>query len=426
MLLRERRRGNPHSADGVSVAAVRELLFSPSPTRFLALFAAVVALGLGAVAAVNLVVDPYSIVGAVDLGLEKPAQEGHDRMVKAFLIARERPDTLLLGTSRAQVMLDPTSPTLAGHRVVNAAVNGGQPRDHLRLFQHARSFAPQRLVLLGLDLLAFDAAARPNVETAEERFAVTRAGTPRPWWMLHDVPAAVLSVDALRASVGTVRKRGRPSYFTALGQRSEGYQQEQLARAGSAPALFEQSERDYLDGYACMHPSLVRPRAAQAAHQHARPDEDLIELLDAARAEGTRVVLYFSPQHPRHLEVIRQAGLERAHLDWRLHLAELARAHGAELFDLGMLGLDDDDAWWESSHARSSLGERALAAIMAGEGRVADLADLARRNAELSAKLHQWRNAHPAEAERIQTLAREVLPGARARRGCGELPAQGM
>lgn len=420
------RRDNPHNADGVSVVAVRELLFSPSPTRFLALFAAVVALGLGAVAAVNLVVDPYSIVGAVDLGLAKPAQEGHDRMVKAFLIARERPDTLLLGTSRAQVMLDPTSATLAGHRAVNAAVNGGQPRDHLRLFQHARSFGEQRLLVLGLDLLAFDAAARPNVESADERFAVTRAGTPRPWWMLHDVPAAILSFDALRASVGTVRKRERPSYFTALGQRSEGYQQEQLARAGSARALFEQSERDYLDGYACMHPSRVRPRAAQAARTQARTDEDLVELLEAARADGTRVVLYFSPQHARHLEVIRQAGLERALFDWRLHLAELARAHGAELFDLGTLGIDDEKAWWESSHARASLGERALAAIMAGDERVTDLADLARRNAVLAAQLDQWRNAHPAEAERIQVLAREVLPEARRRRGCDELPAQSM
>lgn len=410
---------------GGSVAPVAGLEPSPSPSRYLALLTSGALLGLGAVAATNAAVDPYALLGPGTSEVAKPATEGHDRMAKVFLLARERPDTLLLGTSRALVMLDPASPALAGRRAVNAAVNAGQPLDALRTFQHARAFLTPRLVIVGLDLLAFDLGARPNAEFADARFAVSRDGVPRPAWFLHDVPAAFLSWEALRASLGTLRRRDRPSYLTPLGQRTAASLEVEVARYGTAQTYNELSERHYLELYACADP--LRPRHGPGGRPGvADPWADLTQLVHEARGAGARVVLYFSPQHPRHAEVVRQAGLEPAWWEWRARLAELARARGAELYDFSTLALDEDDAWWDSAHARAAVGERVLAAVMAGAERVDPPGALAVADAAAAGALDRWRSAHAEEVQLIQGFAAEILPRARALRGCAQTPGPGM
>lgn len=177
-------------------------------------------------AVVNVVIDPYDVLRIVDhprlrqLLPTRPAQFGHDRMHKAHLVRSERPDGLLLGTSRAQVMLDPTSPLFrlpGAHGVthVNTAVNGAQPYDALRLFQRAQALRPQKLLVYGLDMLSFDAGGKLLASFSEDRLAVDVTGVTQPLSAFADVGATVLSEDALRSALSTIPRRHEPSYLEA-------------------------------------------------------------------------------------------------------------------------------------------------------------------------------------------------------------------
>lgn len=416
-----------------------------APRRFLVVLFGLLAAGMAGTAVVNVVVDPWDVLRVVDhpalvaLLPTRPAQVGRDRLHKAHLVRSERPDGLLLGTSRAQVMLDPESPRLrspgahgASH-VVNAAVNGAQPWEALRLFQHAQALRPQRLLVYGLDMLAFDAGGKVPDDFREDRLAVDADGRPQPLSAWADVGATVLSEDALRAAVSTIRRRHEPSYLRRLGMREPRFQEEERARAGGAHAYFLASERDYLGNYACSHPFAIRtgPRPDDDV-EAPKPLADLARLLEAARAAGTRVRLYVSPVHARHMEVIEAAGLKDAQDRWKGALVALvadfrARGLDVELWDFqGVPGLHDEPpggpSWWESSHATAAVGEQVLAALLgdAPEGFGARLEPATWRQtvARIRALTAAWEPAHPDEAQEIQSLAAEVLPAARRERGC--------
>lgn len=392
-----------------------------APRRFLVVLFSLLALGLAAVAAINVIVDPYDVLRVVDTPWlpNRPAQVGHDRLFKAHLVRSERPDAILVGTSRAQVMLNPSSPSLASFGVehaVNAAVNGAQPYDALRLFQHAHALRPQKLLVYGLDMLAFDAGGQVPDTLDEGRFAVDVQGHAQPLSAFVDVPAVVLSEDALRSSLSTLRKRHQPSYFTRLGQRDARYQEEDRARAGGPHEYFRASERDYLGNYACAHPFRIKGGPALSS---TKPLEDFRKLLDAAREAKVAVRLYFSPVHARHLEVIAAAGLLDAQEEWKAAVRAIVddeRARGLDVVLLDFIGLAFDEApggpsWWESSHATAAVGEQVLAALL-GPGNAAP-------PPQIREAFAAWELGHTEEVKEIQALAGKVLPEERSARGCG-------
>jgi hypothetical protein len=410
-----------------------QLLFAPAPKRMLVV-ALVGALGaLALVAAVNVAVDPYDLwrVAAFQrIAPHKPNVENHDRMHKARLVVRERPDALLVGTSRPQVMLDPKSPALAGYSASNAATNGAQPYDVRRLVEHAEAVRPLKLVIYALDLLAFDEAGTPIPEFAEGRLLVDTKGRAQPSAYVFDVPAAVLSLDALKASLSTARHQDRPSYLTPRGQRDPAFQESTIVKAGSQHALFALSERDYLDSYACWSLGSVDTR--DPLRDPTKPIADLARLIDEVHAGGGELRLYISPMHARHREVIRLAGLDDADDRWRAAIGALVahkRAEGkrVQLWDFTTLAFTDEvpradqpdarmRAWWESSHATAALGEQVLARVMGGDGQTAE--EIVAGSERIRAELADWEREHGGEVEEIRGFAQEILPPLRARPSC--------
>ncbi len=71
---------------------------------------------------------------------------------KPYVVARQQPDALLLGTSRAGASLSSRHPGWQGFNAYNYALPGSTASMQLQSFQHASSAAPIRRVLLSLDL----------------------------------------------------------------------------------------------------------------------------------------------------------------------------------------------------------------------------------------------------------------------------------
>ena len=81
--------------------------------RYLSIWFAATAMLVCAVAAINLVVDPYGLFRLVDrpgFNSIKPTAAGHGAMSKAYQLLRVQPKALILGNSRAEVGLDPNHP----------------------------------------------------------------------------------------------------------------------------------------------------------------------------------------------------------------------------------------------------------------------------------------------------------------------------
>jgi hypothetical protein len=400
-----------------------------SAPRFLLVLTTLTIVGLVGALLVNAFVDPYGIWQWVELpGFpNRPMQRGHDRMYQAALIARTNPDGIVLGTSRAQVMVNPSSPALskAALRVVNAALDGSVPYEARRLMEHAFARASMsqsrlRLVVFGLDLYAFDKSRKPDETHSEARLLISDAGRQQPFARYADVLPSLLSIDALLASGATLLRKDWPSYNLVQGQRDPRFQERGLQQVGGQRALFQASERDYAQNYGCF----------AEAESDAAPYADLRRLIREAASRAAKVRLYISPVHARHAVLVRSAGLSRAENRWKAQLVgavEAAKAGGAdvELWDFTQAAFDEPvpaasdgvsrmQWWWESSHATSALGERLLPRLLdlpGAEpiGQRLTSANLAAWSEELEARQAQWEALHASEVAEVEHQASSEL-----------------
>jgi hypothetical protein len=399
--------------------------------HYLVTLAAAVATALAGVVGLNLLVDPWGVFALVSrpgLNAEKPEQIFHDRLVKAHAIARLAPDALLLGTSRAQVGLDPGAPALrrVARRPHNAALSDGTPYEARRLLEHAAAQGPVSLVVVGLDLLSFNVRTPPNPEWSEARLATDATGGAQPAAAFADWPAVLLSLDAARASLRTVRRQQAPSYFLPDGRRRTETMEARLVEEGGARATLLWSERSYLRSYACYDLTDAGGAAPTL--------DELSRLLEVARRTGARARLYFSPSHARSQLVVAAAGHWTTQEAWKRRVTALVAASGAdaELWDFS--GADPDLTgepvpaagdrssrlrwYWESSHFRAELGDLLLDRLLggaapAGFGRRLTPETLDAALAAVADEVIGYARAHPDEVAEIEAAARQELPAGR-------------
>lgn len=404
-----------------------------SARRFLLVLTTLTTSGLLSAVLVNVFVDPYGIWQLVELpGFpNRPMQRGHDRMYQAALITRENPDGIVLGTSRAQVMVNPKSPALAKHalRVVNAALDGSVPYESRRLMEHALARANMsrgklRLVVFGLDLFAFDKSRKPDETHSDARLLISDSGREQPFARYADVLPSLLSLDALLASGATLVRKDWPSYNLAQGQRDPRFQERGLQQVGGQRALFRASERDYAQNFGCF----------EEATTDAAPYRDFERMLREAALAETKVRLYISPMHARHAVLVRSAGLAQADERWKrrlVRIVEAAQGAGAdvELWDFSQTAFDEpvpepDDAvsrmrwWWESSHATSALGERLLPRMLdqadaEALGERLTSATIGPWLKQLEAGQAQWEARHASEVLEVESHASVELTATR-------------
>lgn len=411
-----------------------------SPSRFLALLVALPIAVLAGTGAFTLAVDPFGLYRVLPvragLNANKARQRGHERMVRAADVRRLRPDALVLGTSRTQVGIDPDADAWRGlaQRPVNAAYSDGTVYEALRTLQHAQALSPVRLVVFGADYLSFVSEKRVASDFSEDRLAVDALGRPQLWARFADVPAALLSFDALNISRHTLFEQHLPSYFFDTGRRQPFTMAERLTEQGGVRATFLWSERDYADSYACARPERLETHLA-----------DFRTLADFARASGARLVVFTSPSHVRSQVLLAEAGLWPEVLRFKRALAAASFAAGAELWEFG--GADPETTaepvpppgettarmrwYWESSHYQKELGDVALARMLGPPGGAPQAtsasaaprfgvrvtpATLEEVFAGVASDVDAWRERHADEVAEL----RAVVDQARRERDCSK------
>lgn len=369
-----------------------------------------------------LAIDPlaiYRVFPVVEgLNAQKPRQLGHERIVRAADLVRLAPDALILGTSRAQVGLDPDAPAWAGvaARPANAAFSDGSPHEALRYLQHAHELSPVKVVVLGADYLGF-VRERFTADFTETRLSVSPRLEPHAFFRLDDVPAALLSLDSLRLSGRTVLEQSARSYFFESGRRRPATMEARIEAQGGTRGAFWWSERDYADHYVCARTSRLESHLA-----------DFDALVAYCRERHIRLVVLWSPAHVRGLVLQEEAGLWPELERFKRALAD--RSDDFELWEFG--GADPrttaeevpphgDEAsrmdwYWESSHYRKELGDVVLARVLGkpveprleGWGEPVTRRTVSLTLARVAEEVAAWKRSHPAEVAELKRMVAEA------------------
>ena len=248
------------------------------------------------VAGFNWVINPYDIYSSPlldGINIYKSEVERHTRLSKIYQVERIKPDAILLASSRGLVveenMFAPEDMT-----GFNLSLTSASTYELARMFQHAQASKSLKRVVLALDE-SFTDDRQPGF--IEERLAVNYEGTDTPGrvkqrWL--DRFSSLLSRDALKASIRTIRKQG---VRTAMSDEQR-YMSDRVSHAGGHRQMFRTMEASIFSDYAGPDNLCVQHEDNNDAET--RPSAKYFEkIVELAYSNDIDLYVYFSPAHAR-------------------------------------------------------------------------------------------------------------------------------
>ena len=348
---------------------------SPSPVRprYLAWLAGFVFTGLAGVLAINIVVDPFGILGLVNVSgfnAEKTERfQGGARVERSLRLWLGRYDTIILGTSRAMYGLDPSRPALRPFRAYNAGLGGTSMSEVYRVGRFALEHQRARRMIVGLDLFMFNSRRGVRGDFAVSGFA----GIPMPYVYAQ----SFLDYGSLSASFRTAidNLMGKKS-----GERVNGHLD------GSIRIRLRKNPRKPFEKF------VIRPPRALRDYDYDRSSIFLLgDLLTRFADAGLTTYLFISPGHVRSIEALAASGLYDTFDQWKRDLAALVdqvnagavEARSVTLWDFSgynsittervpARGEEGELTWfWDKSHYKPATGDMVVARMLNLDGNVA-------------------------------------------------------
>ena len=391
------------------------------------------------VVSINAFVDPYGILGAPEIqGFNriKPQIPLHTRMVKAHKINKIRPKGLILGSSRAEVGLNPDHPGWAASSrpVYNAALPSARIYEIYHYLRHAHSQTSIAQVVLILDFFSFDTGRRKESGFETERLRLEPGLIPNTG-MIKDISTVLFSYDSLQASIDTLNHQNKPFYwYLSNGSRDAAYLQQQIEDKGGHFKAFE----SVLTSALTAEDGLVR---FDYGHGNGKKTDVLKwfqNLVLFCAEEQIELYALISPIHSQRLELLWQLGLWPTYEQWKrdvTHIIEEIKKKGnlttrIELWDFSGFNeismervpgvgnvLNRMDWYWEASHYKRRTGDLMLDRVLMGK-RVDNIPEFGVRisidgiESHLKAIRQQrqrYAQARPEETEYLNTLIKDTL-----------------
>ena len=343
--------------------------------RYILTWAGALLLALAVTAAINFAVDPFDVFGmprVAGFNATKPWASEHTYLAKSHQLRRQQPVTVIFGTSRADIGLDPLA--AAWPAAYGPVYNFGLPGSEVfgmerALEQTVANGTPKNAIIL-LEVEALFGAL-----PSDERWHAPSQGD-----RLRDALQSMLTMSALETSIGTLLTQHRTDNpdLTAQGATTEsGFRRD--AGADGFGELFAQKNREYL-------PAAQRIAARWAA----QPDpakfgpgsptlRKVGEILALCRARGIHPIILIAPSHADRLETFSRLGLWPAVEAVKRSLAVLGP--GVQVWDF--MGYDPETTepvppigdrtaqmhwFWEPAHFQRRLGDLMLRRVFGEPG----------------------------------------------------------
>ena len=326
-------------------------------------------LPLAAIAITNLLVDPYGIYDWLPKTRLADYRNLDDlRIFYAEDVLRESPHTLLLGSSRTEVAMDPRLPAWGGN-AYNIGIRGMVFEEMDAIVRYLLEESPPESIYLFVDFYMFNDLGRTRGKFFRSRFAPGLSTLDYYLFCLLSQPSLTASLNVL----GNLAKGQR------FATRIQGYKPRSREAAQGTRQLFAESIRYYLSS------EEMYARFGGTRDNLRR----LADLLATVRASGVKLTLAILPLHALQMETLRQAGLWKQIENWKRDLAAVLTAEAREagvgpvvLWDFGAYRMPSTEPlptvpgaylrWFvDSAHPSPAFG--ALVAARIRENRLGDV-----------------------------------------------------
>jgi hypothetical protein len=125
-------------------------------------------------ASLVVLVDPYYAFGSPNfsgINTVRPLYEDHVLVAKPYQVRRTKPDAIILGSSRAEVGLDPRHPGWAGKKVFNFGLPSATSYEVMLALLCAQAGQSPKQAVVGLDFFAYNIFFPRNQDYLEARFS---------------------------------------------------------------------------------------------------------------------------------------------------------------------------------------------------------------------------------------------------------------
>ncbi len=334
----------------------------------------------------NYVIDPYVLFDSMRVsGLSdlKPAAAGRVRMSKPYQVRNFSPKGIIVGNSRPEMGLDPEHDCWPefSRPVYNLGLPGAGIRMQARTLEHALYKNQVELVLWGLDFADFLTAQSDPSKTYEwpdspkeyEQSLIIRAdGSQNPGYLfkkIEDYLTVAFSLDTAVDSLKTVAQQADKNASTRLrnGFNPANDYHPILSTEGQY-VLFAQKNRE-IDERLSTPYLTVFPYAKRQSEDFS----SVMLLLEYAKKEGVKVILFINPYHIDYLSAIYLHNLWGQFDAWKYRLLEIADQYQVDLWDFSGLSEyntepaptnGDKDArliwFWEPAHYKKAVGDKML------------------------------------------------------------------
>jgi hypothetical protein len=277
--------------------------------RFIKQLALGLVLLLALVVMLTRAVNPYNLFATDWVRTAgKPETFTHLRLVKAMQVRHLRPQTIILGSSRAETGVDPAHPGWEHKPVYNLGLSDAGLYEMKRYFDHACAVSEIRQVLLLLDFTAFLPGGKPAPDFREQRIQ-------KLYW--EDYLLGLCSWDAVEGSLATWSGApGQKRYFPD-GSRDPVAEDERVRSKGGVRKAFE----------------MVEGRFTRTAPENVRMDEEMMklfrEIMAVARTHRADLRLAVTPVHARYLEMLDRAGSGVLFEEWKRLITRMVEEEAA-------------------------------------------------------------------------------------------------
>lgn len=327
---------------------------------------------VGGIGLFNYLVNPYAIYQPPvikNVNDHFPAAQSYGRLYKAEGMKRVKPDMVVMGTSRADIGLNPDIPELAEYTSYNLALSAATIFEQRMNFEYAYHLNPPKMAVITLDFFAFNANRPIHSEYEPDRISKEALSPLNAWTNSY---GTIWSVDTVSTSLKHLRrmqKKERYSYPRENGHKVHWGGAHKTKKKGA-------------------HRMFKKPPAASSVvvqdfdMQYRAPKtgdtlQHLAAMLDLARTHDTKVIVLFSPFHESHHKVLQAKNQWPLFQQWKQRVIETVRHNGEKhqtepypLWDFTVLhpyitepvpAPEDREKtlewFWDSHHYKEELGE---------------------------------------------------------------------
>ncbi|MBP0014260.1 MAG: hypothetical protein J7545_17570 [Roseofilum sp. SBFL] len=278
----------------------------PSYTQFNKLFLITASAIILGISGSNFLVDPYGIMNTPKIdrfNKLKPTKGNHTRLFKAVDVIRLKPKNIFLGTSRANLGLDPRHSAFSNdgrEMSYNLGLQDANLYEILRYFEHAiTNQTDVKNVVIGIDYISFDEWSRPKADFDETLLETQKISG-------QIVMSILFSLDAFTSSYETLIENlfeGETNSEFINGMRVINVNQFPWT-LGYFTNGFSNSYHEY---------KLSQKRLA-----------DLQKIVEICKQKGINLQLFVSPVHASQLEAIRATGTWDKFEQWKREVAKIS------------------------------------------------------------------------------------------------------